>query len=154
MRRKLYKSRKGQISTEIMYAVGVMIMIFLLLTGVSFNRRSELRKMDDYLQKRNECLKVANTISSLTAAGFNTRAVLTLYNKMWIFNNSRIAVDPLAAKETPCTYVGHIDPAILNATNNYIELTGNGQAYCFYNTNEQVSIYPTTNPSFILCTIS
>lgn len=114
MRRKLYKPRRGQISTEIMYAVGVMIMIFLLLTGVSFNRRSELRKMDDYLQKRNECLKVANTISSLTAAGFNTRSVITVYNKIWIFNNSRIAIDPLAAKETPCTYVGYIDQSILD----------------------------------------
>src|SRR3989344_1606277 len=129
MRRKLYKSRRGQISTEIMYAVGVMIMIFLLLTGISFNRRSELRKMDDYLQKRNECLKVSNTLASLTAAGFNTRAVLTVYNKVWIYNTGRITVDPstTSSKETPCTFIGNIDIKQIPLGQDYRELTGNGE---------------------------
>ncbi|MBS3144973.1 hypothetical protein J4208_05310 [Candidatus Woesearchaeota archaeon] len=143
MRRKLYKSRRGQISTEIMYAVGVMIMIFLLLTGISFNRRSELRKMDDYLQKRNECLKISNTLASLTSAGFNTRAVVTVYNKVWIFNTGRITVDPSlsGSEETPCTFVGNIDTRQFTAGQDYLELTGDGRPYCFFNTNEKISIY-------------
>ena len=158
MRRKLYKSRRGQISTEIMYAVGVMIMIFLLLTGVSFNRRSELRKMDDYLQKRNECLKIANTVSSLTAAGFNTRAVLRVYNKVWIYPNGRIVIDPslTGTKETPCNYVGNMD--MIGIDTPYVELPG-GHEYCFFNTNEKIDVFEDTRlaPSdpfecFKLCT--
>src|SRR3989344_6032631 len=147
MRRKLYKSRRGQISTEIMYAVGVMIMIFLLLTGISFNRRSELQKMGDYLQKRNECLKISNTLASLTSAGFNTRAVVTVYNKAWIFNSGRITVDPsqTGSKETPCTFVGNIDTGQVVAGQDYLELAGNGENYCFFNTNEKISIYNTTD---------
>lgn len=155
MRRKLYKSRRGQISTEIMYAVGVMIMIFLLLTGIAFNRRSELRKMDDYLQKRNECLKISNTIASLTASGFNTRAIITLYYKSWVYNSSRITVDPslTSTKETPCTYVGNIDQATLVPAQDYTELPGEGHAYCFFNTHEKVSIYQDDDINFGLCTL-
>ncbi len=153
MRRKLYKSRRGQISTEVMYAVGVMIMIFLLLTGISFNRRGELQKMDDYLQKRHECLKISNTIASLTAAGFNTRAIITIYNKVWVFNSGRIAVDPspTSSKETPCTFVGNIDSRQLGSGQDYLELTGGGRPYCFFNTNEKISIYDADIPAQNLC---
>ncbi len=141
MRRKLYKSRRGQISTEIMYAVGVMIMIFLLLTGISFNRRGELRKMDDYLQKRNECLKISNAIASLTSSGFNTRKIITPQYPVQVLSNGRIVVDPstTSAKETPCTYVGAV-----NDTNRLLDA---GQPYCFYTLNEKVYIFhSTTDP--------
>src|SRR3989344_5839443 len=144
MRRKLYKSRRGQISTEIMYAVGVMIMIFLLLTGVSFNRRGELRDMDDYLQKRNECLKISNAIASLTSSGFNSRIVLTLRNRASVHGNGRIVIDPShfqgaysSTRETPCTYVGYLDPAQLGAQST-IYLDGGGRSYCFYNLQEKI----------------
>lgn len=140
MMRKLFKKKQGQISTEIMYAVGVMIMIFLLLTGVTFNRKSELRRMDDYLQKRNECLRIANTISSLTASGFNTEATIFVYYGGRVFNNSRIVVgyDPASEKETPCTYVGIISPD--NLQGGFTDLSA-GTPYHFVNINEQVKIY-------------
>lgn len=143
MTRKLFKTTKGQISTEIMYAVGVMIVIFLLLTGVTMNRKSELRKMDDYLQKRNECFRISNAISSLTAAGFNTQAILTLppfVNTVRVYVHGRIVVDfdPNSKKETPCTYIGAVydDP---NDSKDYVELLG-GKTYVFKNVNEQVQI--------------
>src|SRR3989344_2156169 len=141
MRRKLYKPRRGQISIEIMYAVGVIIMIFLLLTGISFNRRGELRKMDDYLQKRNECLKVANTIASLTSSGFNTAAILSLHYPMSIFTNGRITVEPsqTSSKETPCTYVGYMNPIFADAQGQ-ISLSGSYN-YCFMNVKGQVVQY-------------
>src|SRR3989344_3049599 len=153
MRRKLYKPRRGQISIEIMYAVGVIIMIFLLLTGISFNRRGELRKMDDYLQKRNECLKVANTIASLTSSGFNTAAILTLRYPMIIYTSGRIAVDPslTSAKETPCTYVGYMNPSFANAQGQ-ISLSG-GHSYCFMNVKGQVVQFEDTHLCFNLCTL-
>lgn len=141
MMRKLFKKKQGQISTEIMYAVGVMIMIFLLLTGVTFNRKSELQRMDDYLQKRNECLRIANTISSLTASGFNTEATIFIYYGGRVFNNNRIVVafDPTGTskKETPCTYVGVISPN--DPQGGFTDLSAS-TSYRFVNINEQVQI--------------
>jgi len=61
--------KKAQISTEVMYSVGVMIMIFLILTGISFNRRVEIKKLDDFYEKRNECLKLANFLTSIGSFG-------------------------------------------------------------------------------------
>ncbi len=154
MRRKLYKSRRGQISTEIMYAVGVMIMIFLLLTGVTFNRRGELKKMDDYLQKRNECLKVSNTIASLSASGFNTRAIISVYNKVWVYGNGRIVIDPsqTGTKETPCSFAGKIHlPS--TSSNPYVELTG-GHKHCFFNINEEINMYDDTDICYNLCILT
>ena len=141
MTRKLYKTKKGQISTEIMYAVGVMIVIFLLLTGVTMNRKSELRKTDDYLQKRNQCFRISNAISTLTAAGFNTQAILVLplfVNTVRVHTNGRIVVDfdPNSKKETPCTYIGAVN---LGPGNTFFDMTG-GNTYRFKNVNEQVEI--------------
>lgn len=153
MMRKLYKSQKGQISTEIMYAVGVMILIFLLLSGISFNRRSELQKVDDHLQKRSECLKIANTLASLTASGFNSRAVLTLSNPVWIYPNGRIVIAPstTSTTETSCTYVGNINSLQLGS-NDHLALTGGGINYCFFNNDEIVSIFEKeSHLCFTLC---
>jgi len=113
-------------------------MIFLLLTGVTFNRKNELLRMDDYLQKRNECLRIANTISSLTAAGFNTEATIFIYYGGRVFTNSRIVIgyDPTSKKETPCTYVGIIAPL---SGPDYTTLDP-GTSYRFININEQVQI--------------
>ena len=122
-----------------MYAVGVMIGIFLLLSGISFNRRSELRKMDDYLQKRDECLKISNTIASLTSSGFNTRSIFSVRYPTRIYPDGRILIDPSTTgdQETPCTYVGSVKIVGGSA---YLDLTS-GQTYCFFTLKDQVSIF-------------
>ena len=92
------------------YSVGVMVVIFLLLTGITFNRRMDVRKSDDYLNKRTECLKISNTVSSLSASGDGTQRTIQIIYHVPISNQSRITVSETAATpktvEAVCTYTG------------------------------------------------
>lgn len=116
--------KKGQISTEVIYSVGVMVIIFLLLTGITFNRRIDVRKSDDYLNKRTECLKISNTLSSLSASGDGTqRAIMITYN-VTISNQSRITVSETGATprtvEAVCTYTGSTTGANIAGLGQYL----------------------------------
>ena len=93
--------KKGQISTEVIYSVGVMIVIFLLLTGITFNRRMDVRKSDDYLNKRTECLKISNTVSSLSSSGDGTQRIIQIIYNVTITNQSRIIVVKLEQHQKP-----------------------------------------------------
>ena len=70
--------RRGQISMEVMYSVGVMMIIFIILTGISFNRRLEISHTDEYLDKHNQCFKLADYITSVAAGGDGTAAQVYL----------------------------------------------------------------------------
>ncbi|MEK6903063.1 MAG: hypothetical protein AABW64_00255 [Nanoarchaeota archaeon] len=126
--------KKGQISTEVIYSVGVMIVIFLLLTGITFNRRMDVRKSDDYLNKRTECLKISNTVSSLSSSGDGTQRIIQIIYNVTITNQSRIIVSETGATpktvEAVCTYTGNTAGA---------EIAGLGQ-YIFNNTKGVVYI--------------
>mgnify|MGYP001591403797 CR=1 FL=1 len=111
--------KKGQISTEVMYSIGVMIFIFIILTGISFNRRSEVRKLDEFIEKRNECLKIANLLTSINTFGDisiynNTQGYvkITLKNYADILTNGIIVVRDTnitpQSIEATCTFNAHI----------------------------------------------
>ena len=48
------KSKKGQISTEVIYAIGVMMIVFFILSSINFVRTTDLGKLNDFLKKKNE----------------------------------------------------------------------------------------------------
>tara|TARA_Y100000310_G_scaffold144893_3_gene144243 strand:- start:56558 stop:56977 length:420 start_codon:yes stop_codon:yes gene_type:complete len=112
MKQQKPKNKKGQISTEVLYAVGTMVLIFLLLTGITFNRKLDLKKTDDYLKKRTECLKISNTISSISAAGEGTERIISITYNVTIFKTSRISVSETEIKpktiEAVCSYTGNL----------------------------------------------
>ena len=66
--------RRGQISMEVLYSVGVMFTIFLILTGISFNWRLQHAHTEQYLQQRDECFKLANYIATVGIGGHGTYA--------------------------------------------------------------------------------
>lgn len=115
--------KKGQISTEVMYSVGIMILVFLILTGISFNRRSEVRKLDEFVEKRSECLKLSNFLTSINTFGpFSIGAAfpfddgfirVNVKNYADIFENGVIFIRDLNISETSieatCTFTAHLD---------------------------------------------
>ena len=54
---------------EVLYSIGVMLTIFLILTGISFQRRMDTQDTLEYLDKRDICLNIADAISSISTSG-------------------------------------------------------------------------------------
>jgi Na+-transporting NADH:ubiquinone oxidoreductase subunit NqrC len=133
------KQRKGQISAEVMYAVGVMLIIFIILTGISFNRRFEIRDTQEYLDKRNQCLKLADILVSTQAGREGTFAEVYARYPTQLFKSGVIIVDPDPSNpdaiEASCTVLGNI---------RFIPNTGSlpGQTYYnILNAAEKTTIY-------------
>ncbi len=105
--------RKGQISIEIMYAVGVMIIIFILLTGISFNRRYELIKLDDFLNKKNECLRISDSVTGIQASGNSTISIVNIKYYTDAYSTGVILVKDAqtttpTSVEASCTFHGNL----------------------------------------------
>ena len=109
--------KKAQISVEIMYAVGVMIIIFIILSGISFNRRIEIIKLDDFLDKKNECLRLSDIITGIQASGNETTAIVNIKYPTDAYTDGALLVKGTAITpttvEASCTYHGTLS----NGTN-------------------------------------
>ena len=106
--------KKAHISTEVMYSIGVMVVIFLILTGISFNRNRELEKTSDFLKKKSECLKVSDTLSTMWLSGSEMEANITFKYTTSIFRVSGIifvgeTTETTTSVEATCTYNANID---------------------------------------------
>ena len=84
--------KKGQISLEVMYSVGIMIIIFIILSGISFERKITLDRLDRFLERKNECYRIANVIDGVHANGHETIAQFTVFNPVTIQTNGVIIV--------------------------------------------------------------
>ena len=121
--------RKGQISTEIIYSVGVMLLIFLLLAGITFNRKIDIRELDEYLEMRNACQQMSNVVSSISAAGENTMRAIKIDYNITVYTDSRIVVRDESAydnRDVVCTYTGNVAQANLSKETTYTIINTNG----------------------------
>jgi len=117
-------TKKAQISLEVLYSVGIMIIIFIILTGISFERKNTLNRLDSYLERKNECYRIANIIDGVHANGDNTIATFTIINPVDIQTNGVIIVqdegvqkgyiDPERSIEAHCTYHGNVVQPVTN----------------------------------------
>jgi len=57
------KMKKAQVSIELVFAIGLIIFIFLLLFYFTFERRAELRSTEKILADKEECNKLANMMT-------------------------------------------------------------------------------------------
>lgn len=53
---------KGQISIEFMIFIGIILLIFAFLIGLSASNRSVLIRNNQFIDLRSECLKLSNNI--------------------------------------------------------------------------------------------
>ncbi len=104
------KQKKAQISLEVLYSVGILIIIFIILNGVTFNWRLDIRRTDDFLKKKNDCYMFADTITAISNTGNNAQATLKSHYYVQAFTGGLIMVGDLSdgniAKEVTCTYTG------------------------------------------------
>ena len=61
--------KRGQISTEFLFAIGTVVIIFLIILAFSFERRNDIKDTESSLSKKNECLKISNFITEIFIGG-------------------------------------------------------------------------------------
>jgi len=63
---------KAQISMEFLFGIGFLLFLFLIISAFVLNRTIELNALKDFVEKKNECFKVANFINSVYVGGDGT----------------------------------------------------------------------------------
>lgn len=56
--------KTSQVSVEFLFAVGLIVFIFIGLLAFNFSRNSDLRDSEEYLEEQNLCLKIASLMTS------------------------------------------------------------------------------------------
>ena len=98
---------KGQVAIEGMMSIGIILLLFLIIFAFTFERRVELIKTENYLNKRQECLKFSNLISSVYTAGDGTIMNASTTYVISVFKQGIISVeDKIGVKETRLAYYG------------------------------------------------
>jgi uncharacterized protein (UPF0333 family) len=92
--------KKAQVSLEFMFAIGLIVLIFLLIFYFTFERRMEINKTEKILADKEECNKLADVI---------TMAYITQSNHTFkLEKNATVSVtsQSITAGETeyPCTF--------------------------------------------------
>lgn len=103
---------KGQLSLETMFAVGVVLVLFIMALSFSFVKKQELLETQQVLQAKAECLVLADMLSSMLTLGPTSNASLHLYFKHSVSNSSSIRSynNDSAVELTFCNYMGVVGP--------------------------------------------
>ncbi len=110
------KNMKSQVSTETMFVIGVILIVFLFASLFTFSKRSEIRQTESFIALRNECNKIANSINYLAVNGIGSKArlstkyfVITKQNKILIkpIKNETNKKNKIAAMITTHESVGN-----------------------------------------------
>lgn len=67
--------KKAQVSMEITIMIGIVVIIFISITAFSFFKRAEIRNTEDYLDRKDNCLKISDFISEVYVSGHGTSVV-------------------------------------------------------------------------------
>ena len=96
-----------------MYAVGVLLVIFIILIAISFERRTGVRKADETVSKKNDCAMIANKLNSIAALGDGYNTWFKTFYSVDIFNSGLVVVGDAGNSSTEieifCTFNGELN---------------------------------------------
>ncbi len=101
--------KRAQVSMEFMFAVGIILTLFLIILAFSYGRQKEIKETEEHLKTNAECQRIANLISSLHIAGPGTKVSTKINYKLYVYNTtygSEIVVEP---KNISCFYIADIE---------------------------------------------
>ncbi len=129
-------TKRGQISLEVMYAIGTMIIIFLIITGVNVSRQFELRMLDEYSTKADKCYELANRLTGVENLGDGSSSLFYTSSYIYDINSGEQAItvsEPNAdasAVDASCTFLSPLSStATLQKLTNYNIIKREGVVY-------------------------
>lgn len=82
--------KRGQVSIELIAAVGILFIILLFLASLSFRQGSVLKSSDAYLSQRKDCIELSSMIVGVYVGGNGTVVRNDLSFDVDIFPNDRV----------------------------------------------------------------
>lgn len=88
--------KRGQISIEIMYSVAVLLVIFLMLSSAAFDRKIQVERTRETVEKRSDCVMISNSLSRVASLGEGYSSTFkTIYN-FDVFDTGLIVVSDVS----------------------------------------------------------
>ncbi len=84
--------KKGQISIEIMYSVGVLLLIFIMLSSVTFTKKLDVERTRETVLKKNDCVMISNALQRVATLGDGYESWFKTYHKIDILESGLIIV--------------------------------------------------------------
>ncbi len=81
--------KKGQMGSEMIFAAGIILLIFILLIPINISKRNELRQSELFLEKNEDCKTFTNVLAK-AASTENLQASAILKNNLTMQANSNI----------------------------------------------------------------
>ncbi len=88
--------KNAQISTEMLMAIGVAILVFFLLIPIINDKKENINDLESYLSERKDCIKITNAVTSVYANDITTNLTIT--------HNATIMPYLVIIGDTTCTY--------------------------------------------------
>jgi len=101
MAQLLFHTKKAQAATELLFAIGFIMLFFIMITLINFERSSNIKDIDKTLDERALCQQISNGISNVYSKGHGTSTVIKFkdHNATFDKNNQVILIDD----NYPCT---------------------------------------------------
>ncbi len=97
----MIKIKKAQLSIEFILALGLIVFIFFLFFGLILNKNDDIRKLQDSVDLKKECLRLSNAITSVYKAGsgtqYNTKTKYVIHIKndsiLEIYGSGNVSIE-------------------------------------------------------------
>ena len=85
--------KKAQIAQEVLFAIGIIVLIFIILMIFTSNRKVAYYELEHNVKAASDCHNFANIMSTVYAADDGTQANLRIDYSISIANNSVLRID-------------------------------------------------------------
>ena len=82
--------KRSQTSIEFIFAIGMVLLIFLFIMGVAFNKSIDVNRIKRTIETKDTCTKFSSAIMNAFLHGNGTRINLKLDYNATTFPNSRL----------------------------------------------------------------
>jgi len=83
--------KKSQVSLEFLFAIGIVLFIFILILAFNFERKGQVRKLNDQTSLQSECFKLSSSITSAYIAGEGFNLTTEIKYNATVFADDRTA---------------------------------------------------------------
>ncbi|MBS3125967.1 hypothetical protein J4453_00800 [Candidatus Woesearchaeota archaeon] len=87
--------KRSQISTEFLFSIGIIMFIFLILLAFIMARQNDVRDTQSFVNRQNECLKIASLLASLSETGDGSVARIDTPYFITFFEDGLIKVEEI-----------------------------------------------------------
>ncbi|MEK6973622.1 MAG: hypothetical protein AABW41_00010 [Nanoarchaeota archaeon] len=91
----MIKIKKSQVGFEFLLIIGVVLLIFVLFFAFTFDRNADLRKLQDSVDEKKECIRLSNLISGVYKNGPGTEVTTKTNHVLTVYNDSVMQIQKL-----------------------------------------------------------